>query len=161
VSGGTVDEPPGRKAAPLLHRLGDAAVPPSSPSLRWSACRLSDSTGRRRELPDVLLIWLPSARLSQLDGPCGTSSGDAAPELCGALDLLNGPDVGTFDAQIHIHRGRDLRWPDKRGGGSRIRVVSVTLLHATYFAYYAIVPFPAVFFLLRQTSARARRWSSW
>ena len=80
------------------------------------------------------------------------------PALYGALDLLNGFDVRTWDPEIQqieaaIFGGQVSRtwWQ-----ASPSHFWS-TLLHATYFAYYLIVPFPALFFLARRESDRARK----
>jgi hypothetical protein len=80
------------------------------------------------------------------------------PALYGALDLLNGFDVRTWDpviqqAEAAIFGGQVSQtwW---RASPSRFWS---TLLHATYFGYYLIVPFPALLFLARGDSARARR----
>jgi hypothetical protein len=80
------------------------------------------------------------------------------PALYGALDLLNGFEVRTWDAEIQgieatIFGGQVSRtwWQ-----ASPSHFWS-TLLHATYYAYYLIVPFPALFFLARGEPDRARR----
>lgn len=79
------------------------------------------------------------------------------PALYGALDILNGIGVPVWDAP--------LRQAEAAIFGSQVsrewwqRSPShfwSTLLHATYFAYYLIVPFPAVYFLLRRENDRAR-----
>lgn len=79
------------------------------------------------------------------------------PALYASLDLLNGPDVRTWDGTVQS-------WEAALFGGQ----VSVlwwqrhpsefwsTVLHAVYFAYYFIVPFPAVLFLWRRQPERAR-----
>jgi hypothetical protein len=79
------------------------------------------------------------------------------PALYGALDLLNGFDVRTWDAELQrvesaVFGGQISRtwWQS-----SPSRFWSI-LLHATYFAYYLIVPFPALFFLARREPDRAR-----
>jgi hypothetical protein len=80
------------------------------------------------------------------------------PSLYGALDLLNGFDVRTWDPLIQrietaIFGGQVSRewWQ-----ASPSHFWS-TLLHATYFGYYLIVPFPALFFLARGQGDRARK----
>jgi hypothetical protein len=80
------------------------------------------------------------------------------PALYGALDLLNGFEVRTWDAEIQrietaIFGGQVSRtwWQQSPSH------LWSTLLHATYFAYYLIVPFPALFFLARGQPDRARR----
>src|SRR5678815_922091 len=80
------------------------------------------------------------------------------PALYGALDLLNGFDVRTWDPLIQrietaIFGGQVSRewWQ-----ASPSHFWS-TLLHATYFGYYLIVPFPALFFLARGQGDRARK----
>lgn len=79
------------------------------------------------------------------------------PALYGSLDLLNGFDVRTWDPLIR-------QWEAALFGsqvsqtwwqGHPSAFWSVTL-HAVYFAYYFIVPFPAVFFLSRGEPERAR-----
>jgi hypothetical protein len=80
------------------------------------------------------------------------------PALYGALDLLNGFDVRTWDPQVQ-------RIEEAVFGGQVSRTwwqsspshFWSTLLHATYFAYYLIVPFPALFFLSRGNPDRARK----
>jgi len=80
------------------------------------------------------------------------------PALYGALDLLNGLDVRTWDhviqrAEAALFGGQvSQTWWQT----SPSRFWS-TLLHATYFGYYLIVPFPALLFLARGDSAGARR----
>ena len=80
------------------------------------------------------------------------------PALYGALDLLNGPDLGTYDAQIQRIEaaifGRQISREWWQASPSRFWS---TLLHASYFAYYLIVPFPALFFLFRGQAQRARQ----
>jgi membrane-associated phospholipid phosphatase len=79
------------------------------------------------------------------------------PALYGALDLLNGFDVQVWDPVIQ-------RWEEALFGGqvsltwwqARPSVFWSTLLHAVYFSYYLIVPFPALFFLARGEADRAR-----
>ena len=80
------------------------------------------------------------------------------PALYGALDLLNGFDVRTWDPLVQrvetaIFGGQVSRtwWQTSPNH------FWSTLLHATYFAYYLIVPFPALFFLARGESDRARK----
>jgi membrane-associated phospholipid phosphatase len=79
------------------------------------------------------------------------------PALYGSLDLLNGPGVRTWDAVVQ-------GWEAAIFGGQVSRTWwqsspsafwSVTL-HAVYFAYYFIVPFPIVVFLWRGEIGRAR-----
>ena len=79
------------------------------------------------------------------------------PALYGALDLLNGFEVRTWDAEIQrieaaVFGGQVSRtwWQASPSD------FWSTLLHATYFAYYLIVPFPALFFLARGEPDRAR-----
>lgn len=79
------------------------------------------------------------------------------PALYASLDLLNGPDVRTWDTTVQ-------GWEAALFGGQ----VSMlwwqrspsqfwsTLLHAVYFAYYFIVPFPAILFLWQKRPDRAR-----
>jgi hypothetical protein len=79
------------------------------------------------------------------------------PALYASLDLLNGPDVRTWDTAVQS-------WEATLFGGQ----VSMlwwqrspsqfwsTLLHAVYFAYYFIVPFPAILFLWQKRPDRAR-----
>jgi hypothetical protein len=79
------------------------------------------------------------------------------PALYGALDLLNGFDVRTWDETV---RG----WEAALFGGQVSRDwwqaapsrFWSTLLHAAYFAYYLIIPFPAIYFLARRRPAAAR-----
>lgn len=79
------------------------------------------------------------------------------PALYGALDLLNGPGMRTWDAAIQ-------GWEAAVFGGqvsqtwwqtSPSRFWSV-VLHGVYFAYYFIVPFPILLFLWRGQITRAR-----
>lgn len=79
------------------------------------------------------------------------------PALYASLDLLNGPDVRIWDTTVQS-------WEAALFGGQ----VSMlwwqrspsqfwsTLLHAVYFAYYFIVPFPAILFLWQKRPDRAR-----
>lgn len=80
------------------------------------------------------------------------------PALYGALDLLNGPDIGTWDTKIQQFEaaifGRQISREWWQSSPSRFWS---TLLHASYFAYYFIVPFPALFFLSRGQPQRARK----
>jgi len=80
------------------------------------------------------------------------------PALYGALDLLNGPDLGTWDHQIQRLEAAIFGMQVSREWWQAYpsRFWS-TLLHATYFSYYLIVPFPAIFFLSRGQPDRARR----
>ncbi len=79
------------------------------------------------------------------------------PALYGALDLLNGFDVAVWDRAVQAAEGwlfdgqisRDW-W---RAQPSRWWS---TVLHAAYFSYYFIVPFPALYFLARRRPDRAR-----
>ena len=79
------------------------------------------------------------------------------PALYGSLDLLNGPGVRTWDAVVQ-------GWEALLFGGQVSRTWwqtapshfwSVTL-HAVYFAYYFIVPFPVILFLWRGEVRQAR-----
>ncbi len=80
------------------------------------------------------------------------------PALYGALDLLNGFDVPTWDPMVQRLEaaifGRQVSRTWWQSSPSRFWS---TLFHATYFAYYLIVPFPALFFLARGQADRARR----
>jgi hypothetical protein len=77
--------------------------------------------------------------------------------LYGALDLLNGLDMRVWDGPIQ-------QWEAALFGGQVSQTwwqdhpsaFWSTTLHAVYFAYYFIVPFPAVFFLSRGEPDRAR-----
>lgn len=79
------------------------------------------------------------------------------PALYGSLDLLNGPGVRTWDAVVQ-------GWEAAIFGGQVSRTwwqnspstFWSVLLHAVYFAYYFIVPFPLVVFLWRGEIGRAR-----
>jgi membrane-associated phospholipid phosphatase len=79
------------------------------------------------------------------------------PALYGALDLLNGFDVQVWDAPVQrvealLFGGQVSRdWWQNRPS----RFWS-TVLHATYFSYYFIVPFPALYFLSRREHHHAR-----
>lgn len=80
------------------------------------------------------------------------------PALYGALDLLNGFEVRTWDAEIQrieaaVFGGQVSRtwWQESPSH------FWSTLLHGVYFVYYLIVPFPALFFLARGEPDRARR----
>jgi membrane-associated phospholipid phosphatase len=79
------------------------------------------------------------------------------PALYGALDLLNGFDVQVWDAPVQrlealLFGGQVSRdWWQHRPS----RFWS-TVLHATYFSYYFIVPFPALYFLSRREPHHAR-----
>lgn len=80
------------------------------------------------------------------------------PSLYGALDLLNGFDVRVWDDVVQ-------GWETFLFGGQVSRTwwqthpsaFWSTLLHAVYFSYYLIVPFPAVYFLARGRPDHARR----
>lgn len=79
------------------------------------------------------------------------------PALYGALDLLNGLDVRVWDPVIQ-------RLDEAIFGTQVSRTwwqnspseFWSTLLHAVYFSYYLIVPFPAIYFLSRRQPDRAR-----
>ena len=79
------------------------------------------------------------------------------PALYGSLDLLNGPDVRTWDGAVQ-------GWEAALFGGQISALwwqrspshFWSTLLHAVYFAYYFIVPFPAILFLWRRQPGHAR-----
>ena len=79
------------------------------------------------------------------------------PALYGSLDLINGPDVRVWDLVVQ-------RWEARLFGEQVSRLwwqsspsqFWSTTLHATYFAYYFIVPFPAAFFLARREPNRVR-----
>jgi PAP2 superfamily len=79
------------------------------------------------------------------------------PALYGALDLLNGMDVKVWDAPIQgleavLFGGQVSQvWWQKNPSH-----FWSTLFHGTYFAYYLIVPFPALYFLARRQSDHAR-----
>ena len=107
----------------------------------------------------VGLIWL--LHLPGL-GPLGRTVRDIypvllLPALYGALDLLNGIDVRVWDSEVQrieagLFGGQVSRdWWRRSPSG-----FWSTALHATYFAYYFIVPFPALFFLWRRERERAR-----
>ena len=79
------------------------------------------------------------------------------PALYASLDLLNGLDVRTWDTTVQ-------GWEAALFGGQVSMVwwqrspsqFWSTLLHAVYFAYYFIVPFPAILFLWQKRPDRAR-----
>lgn len=79
------------------------------------------------------------------------------PVLYGSLDLLNGFDVRVWDPVVQ-------RWEAALFGGQIARTwwqeapsrFWSTLLHAAYFAYYLIVPFPVIWFLARRQPDAAR-----
>lgn len=79
------------------------------------------------------------------------------PALYGMLDLLNGFDVRVWDDVVQ-------GWEAWLFGGQISRTwwqtspspFWSTLLHAVYFSYYLIVPFPALYFLARGEPDRAR-----
>ena len=80
------------------------------------------------------------------------------PALYGALDMLNGVDMRAWDPEIQrmeaaLFGGQVSRewWQSSPSN------FWSTLLHANYFAYYLIVPFPPLFFLARGEADRARR----
>ena len=79
------------------------------------------------------------------------------PALYGALDVLNGLEVRTWDPVVR-------RWEQALFGeqlsltwwqSSPSRFWS-TVLHAAYFSYYFIIPFPLLYFLARKQPERAR-----
>ncbi len=79
------------------------------------------------------------------------------PVLYGMLDLLNGTDIRVWDPLVQ-------GWEQTLFGGqvsltwwqdSSSRFWS-TLLHAAYFGFYLIVPFPVFYFLARRRRAEAR-----
>lgn len=79
------------------------------------------------------------------------------PALYGSLDLLNGPGVRIWDAVVQgweaaIFGGQVSRTWWQNSPSTFWSVV----LHAVYFAYYFIVPFPIVIFLWRGEIRRAR-----
>ena len=80
------------------------------------------------------------------------------PALYGALDLLNGFEVRTWDPEVQRVEaaifGEQVSRTWWQASPSHFWS---TVLHATYFAYYLIVPFPALFFLARGEADRARR----
>jgi membrane-associated phospholipid phosphatase len=77
------------------------------------------------------------------------------PALYGSLDILNGPGMRTWDPQVQA-------WEAALFGGQVSRTwwqsapdpYWSTALHATYFSYYFIVPFPALLFLIRRDKQR-------
>jgi hypothetical protein len=79
------------------------------------------------------------------------------PALYGSLDVLNGFELPVWDGVV---RG----WEEILFGGQVSRTwwqnapsrFWSTTLHAAYFAYYLIIPFPAVYFLARRQPDRAR-----
>lgn len=79
------------------------------------------------------------------------------PALYGALDLLNGFDVVVWDGLIQ-------GWEATLFGGQVSRTwwqtspsgFWSTTLHAAYFAYYLMIPFPAFWFLARGETDKAR-----
>lgn len=79
------------------------------------------------------------------------------PALYGALDVLNGFEVRIWDPLVQS-------WEEALFGeqvsrtwwqASPSRFWS-TVLHAAYFSYYVIIPFPLLYFLARKQPERAR-----
>lgn len=79
------------------------------------------------------------------------------PALYASLDLLNGMDVITWDRTVQGWEawlfGGQVSSEWWRAAPSRFWS---TLLHAVYFAYYLIVPFPVLLFLWRRQDQLAR-----
>lgn len=79
------------------------------------------------------------------------------PALYGALDVLNGLEVRTWDPLVRsweealFREQVSLSWWQS----SPSRFWS-TVLHAAYFSYYFIIPFPLLYFLARKQPERAR-----
>jgi len=79
------------------------------------------------------------------------------PSLYGSLDLLNGFDIPAWDRVIQ-------GWEVALFGGQVSRAwwqsapsaFWSTVFHAVYFAYYFVVPFPVIYFLLRREPEKAR-----
>jgi membrane-associated phospholipid phosphatase len=79
------------------------------------------------------------------------------PALYGSLDLLNGPNLRIWDPWVQ-------HWEALLFGGQVSRTwwqaspshFWSVVLHAVYFAYYFIVPFPVLLFLHRGQPRRAR-----
>ena len=79
------------------------------------------------------------------------------PVLYATLDLLNGPDARTWDAVVQ-------QWETALFGGQVSQTwwqqspstFWSTVLHATYFSYYFIVPLPVLLFLWQGRRALAR-----
>lgn len=79
------------------------------------------------------------------------------PALYGALDLLNGFDVVAQDAVIQRVEAAIFGGQVSRDWWQAMpSAFWSTVLHAVYFSYYLIVPFPALFFLWRGQPDRAR-----
>lgn len=79
------------------------------------------------------------------------------PALYGSLDLLNGFDVANWDRLVQGWEaalfGSQVSVTWWQAAPSRLWS---TVLHAVYFSYYFIVPFPALLFLWRGQPERAR-----
>jgi membrane-associated phospholipid phosphatase len=107
----------------------------------------------------LVLIWL----LHRTDlGRLGHTLRDVyplvlLPALYGALDLVNGPDVKVWDPLVR--QWEALLFGEQVSQAWWQRKPSQfwsTVLHAVYFSYYLIVPFPAVLFLIQRRPEHAR-----
>lgn len=79
------------------------------------------------------------------------------PALYGALDLLNGLDVKSWDPAIQrVEEAIFGTQVSRTWWQNSPSVFWSTLLHGVYFSYYLIVPFPPIYFLSRRQSDRAR-----
>jgi PAP2 superfamily len=79
------------------------------------------------------------------------------PALYGALDVLNGLEVRTWDPLVRSWEealfGEQVSLSWWQWSPSRFWS---TVLHAAYFSYYFIIPFPLLYFLARKQPERAR-----